>query len=125
MNCTILAMIVASSALLFATPPTLPRPTKKEIEDLKRNAPAPQTGTAIVETVYVASSDGFSCVSYLVTWNGQKAIIEDPIRSTDYKVGDKIAFLIMKHDMSSKREPKGKKLLHLQVLPYVPAPEPE
>lgn len=82
------------------------------------------TETAIVEKVFLVTDKGFSSIDYQITWHGQQVIVQDPIHSTNFKVGDKIGVLIMRHDMSSSADPSGAKLLHFQVLPYVPAPRP-
>ena len=84
----------------------------------------PVAETAIVEHVFSASDNGFSCIAYQITWHGQQVIVDDPIHSTNFKVGDRLGVLVMRHDMSSPSEPKGQRLLSFQVLPYVPAPQP-
>ena len=81
------------------------------------------TETAIVENVFKTTDSGFTCIYYLITWHGQKTIVDDPIYSTDFKIGDKLGVLVMKHDMS--KDNSGQKILHLTVLPYVPAPRPK
>jgi len=78
----------------------------------------PNTDTAVVEKVFAAEDDGFSFISYQVTWHGHQVTVQDPIHTTNYKVGEKIYFLVMKHDMTSKTEPNAPKTLGFHALPY-------
>ncbi|BDU77277.1 hypothetical protein [Mesoterricola sediminis] len=80
---------------------------------------APVRETAIVEQVFKTTADGFSCIYYVITWRGQKTVVDDPLCSTDRKVGDTLDVLVMKHDMSDEK--RSLKLLHLTVLPPRPA----
>ena len=82
----------------------------------------PTTGTAIVDHVFAVSDDGFSCISYQITWQGQQVIVDDPIHSTNFMAGDKITFLIMKHELVSQKNSSSLKLLHSQVFPSMIAP---
>jgi hypothetical protein len=84
----------------------------------------PETITATVDKVFLVSDGKYSSIHYQITWRGQQVIVEDPIHSTNYKVGDRIGVLILRHDMSSTKEPDGQKLIHFHALPYVPAPKP-
>jgi len=81
-----------------------PAKTSREIE----------TATARVEQVFKVEDDGYQSISYLVSYHGQHVIIEDTLCSTDYALGDKIYFLVLRHDMS-QTHCDGKKLLHFMV----------
>ena len=73
--------------------------------------------TATIEKVYSANEEGFSYVCYQVTWHGQQVIVSDPIHSTNFKVGDKISFMVMKLDLSKTGQSitKGTKTLAFQI----------
>ena len=84
----------------------------------------PDTETATVEKVFIVKDGEYSGIHYLITWHGQEAIVDDPIHSTNYKVGDKIGFLIMRHDMSDTKDPNGPKLIGFHAMPFILAPRP-
>ena len=73
-----------------------------------------EEASARVEQVYNIEDDGFQQIHYVVHYHGKLVVVEDPLCRTDYSVGDKIYFLVMRHDMSKDRE-GGKKLLHFMV----------
>ncbi len=73
----------------------------------------PDEATATVEQVFKAEDEGFSVIAYQVTWRGHKVIVEDPVRWTNLSVGDKVRFLVLKHDMTSQAN--GKRLLSFTV----------
>lgn len=84
----------------------------------------PSSEVATVERVYQVTDNGFSCISYQITWHGQQAIVQDPLHATNHAVGDKIGVLVMRHDLGSRSEPNGPKLLNFQILPFVPGSHP-
>ena len=91
------------STLTFAQQPTPPTSSAKEPSGV-------ETASARVVQVFKALDDGFQSISYEVVYHNQHVIIQDPLCTTDYSVGDKIYFLVMRHDMS-KSHSDGKKLL--------------
>ncbi len=81
------------------------------------DGPSPSTASAVIEQVFRTEEDGYVQISYLVTWKHQPAIIADAIHQTDLKVGDRITFVVMKHDLESRSGGQAKKLLHFEILP--------
>lgn len=73
-----------------------------------------ETASARVEQVFNAMDDGFEQRYYLVKYHDKYVIVDDTLCSTDYAIGDKIYFLVLRHDMS-KDHSDGKKLLHFMV----------
>jgi len=82
-------------------------------DQLSTDPPCAKECVAAVEQVFKAEDAGFEGVAYQVTWRGQKVIVEDPIRSTNLSVGEKVHFLVFKHDMTTRKD--GKKLLSFMV----------
>lgn len=50
-----------------------------------------------VKKVFTASSDGHRFIAYMVDWNGNDVIVSDSLARSDFKVGEEISFLVMKH----------------------------
>jgi hypothetical protein len=73
-----------------------------------------ETANARVEQVFKVEDDGFQGIAYVITYHGKRVIVQDPLSSTDYAVGDKIYFLVFRHDMS-KSHSDGKKLISFMV----------
>lgn len=73
-----------------------------------------EIANARVVKVFKIDDEGYSKISYAVIYHGQDVIVDDPVHSTDYVVGDLIYFMVMRHDMSKDR-PDGKKLLNFIV----------
>ena len=67
-----------------------------------------------VEQVFKAEDDGYQTIAYAVTYHGKHVVVEDPLCTTDYAIGDKVYFLVMRHDMT-KDDADGKKLLSFMV----------
>ena len=72
--------------------------------------------TAKVELVYKTDEDGYQFNSYVITYHGKQVVVEDPIVSTTYQIGDEIRVLVIRNDMS-KTSSSNKKLLHFIVGP--------
>ena len=52
--------------------------------------------------------------AYLVKWKNQKVVASDVLAKTDYKVGDTITVLVMKHPHPNEEEKHG--LLAFQIM---------
>jgi len=52
--------------------------------------------------------------AYAVDWKGQEVIASDTLVMTDYKVGDTVSVLAMKHDFPNGQAGPG--LLHFEVV---------
>jgi len=98
---------LALMPLGFAQDTQTPPPQVKAKRDI-------ETASARIEQVFKAEDDGYQTIAYQVIYHGQRVIVEDTLCSTDYAVGDKIYFLVLRHDMSEDH-PGGKKLLHFMV----------
>lgn len=53
-----------------------------------------ETAEAEVKRVFAAEEGDHRFVAYLVEWNGQEVIVDDPLSRSDYKAGDTIRFLV-------------------------------
>lgn len=102
-----LALAISTPSLLAAQdvqPPASKADSKQRLE----------TASAKVEQVFNAMDDGFEQRLYVVKYHDKYVIVDDPLCSTDYSIGDKIYFLVMRHDMSESHS-DGKKLLHFMI----------
>jgi hypothetical protein len=79
--------------------------------------PKPWRATSTVEKVFRTEDEGYISISYLVTWMNQPTIVIDSIHQTDFKVGEKVTFLVLKNALESKPGTPEKKLLHFEVIP--------
>lgn len=102
-----LALILSSSCFSYAQ--NVPSPGSKEEGKQKV-----ETASARVEQVFNAMDDGFEQRLYLVKYHEKYVVVDDPLCSTDFAIGDKIYFLVLRHDMSESHS-DGKKLLHFVV----------
>lgn len=61
------------------------------------------SGTGLVEEVLSAEDEGYRFVAYIVQWHGTRAAISDPLARSRRSVGDDMAFLVMRSDMTGSR----------------------
>jgi hypothetical protein len=99
----------ALSTSLFATP-------QSQGAEPQISALPPEDVYSRVEKVFRVEIDGYLSVVYQVTYQGHEIIVHDVLSKSDYAVGDKIHFLVMKHDMSSASNSKAMKLLNFTIL---------
>ncbi len=52
------------------------------------------TETATIEKVVRIEANGYTNLSYQITWEGQTVLINDPILHTNYEVGDTVKILV-------------------------------
>ena len=60
--------------------------------------------------------------AYLVNWKGQEVVVRDTLVKTDYRVGDIVSVLVMKHKFPNGKV--GPDLLSFAVVPDVPRGAP-
>ena len=100
-------LAISISTIAFSQIPTPPEPTQKEGAGV-------ETASARVLQTFKVEDDGFQSICYQVVYRGQHVIVQDVLCHTDYSVGDKIYFLVLRHDMS-KTHADGKKLISFMV----------
>ena len=100
---------LALSMSLFAAPP--PQSLEPQV-----SIQPPEDVYSRVEKVFRVEIDGYLSVAYQVTYQGHEIIVPDVLSKSDYAVGDKIHFLVMKHDMSTAPNLKSMKLLNFSIL---------
>ncbi len=95
-------MFLAHVARAATTAPVASSPGTHERVELK------------VLKVFSAEDGGAIFRAYMVEWNGQEVIVEDPLAKTHYHTDDSISVLVMKHPYPQGKQPYG--LLHFSVL---------
>ncbi len=90
---------------------TLLLPLTANAEDDGSSRESPVNSTAVTSQVLrvYSAKDGDACFrSYVVSWKGQEAVVEDILHQTEYKLGDQIVFLAV-----NMRNPAGDNLPRL------------
>jgi len=80
-----------------------------------------KTVSAPILKVYTAASDGHTYVSYLVKWNETEIVVNDPMGTSEYKVGESLNFIVQKIRLPG---PTGQKLAILNFM-VVQKPKPQ
>lgn len=75
--------------------------------------------TGVVEKVFKFDDEGFLFQAYQVKYKDTDIIVNDLTSLTNFKVGDKITFRIMKTDLTT-RNPNLKKMLSFNVIQFLP-----
>ncbi len=109
----LVSLAAICSVVCMATPPL-------RVLTQASQGEGPEVIAAKVDKVFLVTDGKYSSITYQIMWHGQEVIVEDAIHSTNYKVGDKIEVLILRHDMSSATEPNGPKVIHFMVFPHTP-----
>jgi hypothetical protein len=74
-------------------------------QDEGRNSQVSITsGTAKVEDVLAAESDGYRFVAYLVSWHDRRVAVVDPLLHTPHMVGDQVDFRVFHTGASENRQ---------------------
>jgi hypothetical protein len=74
-------------------------------QDEGRNSQVSITsGTAKVEDVLTAESDGYRFIAYLVSWHDHRVAVVDPLLHTPHAVGDQIDFRVFHTGANENRQ---------------------
>lgn len=85
--------------------------------DMEKLTAMTETVDAPVAKVY-AARDGDACFqAYVVKWNGQEVVVDDPLVKTDYHEGDTITFLAMR--LPSVSSESSSRMLRLIIQPSI------
>jgi hypothetical protein len=112
---------VKPSLLLVALLMAISSQSAFSVENRKKqnsNKTPPTMAVAKVEKVFSVRDGDFLSIHYLITWQGQLAIVEDPINSTNYKEGEEVSFLISRHDMRTSSRPNAPATISFHALPF-------
>ncbi len=77
--------------------------------------------TGIVEKVFKLEDDGFLFQAYQVKYKNAEIVVNDLTSLTNYKMGDKITFRVMKSDLTTSN-PNLKKMITFNVIKFLPNP---
>lgn len=65
-----------------------------------------QSYSAIIKEVILIEYDGYTSVKYRVNWKGKDIIVPNTIQSISKSVGDTLKFLVMWHDLETRKGTK-------------------
>lgn len=99
----------SSSGRLYAADNPPPSPA---------NRIPPERAELKVLEVFAGQDGGHRFRAYRVEWKGQPVIASDSLAKTDYRVGDTISVLVMKHPHPDKTMPHD--LMAFSVMPHRP-----
>jgi hypothetical protein len=71
----------------------------------------------IVTDVLRAEDDGYKYILYIVMWRGSKVGVEDDLSTTNFKIGDRINFMVVKWTPAANKN-GGQKVLAFKVVSH-------
>jgi hypothetical protein len=71
----------------------------------------------IVTDVLKADDEGYKYIVYIVMWRGGKVGVADDLSTTNFKIGDRINFMVTKWTPPAGKN-QGQKVLAFKVVPH-------
>jgi hypothetical protein len=76
---------------------------------------------ARIEDVLRVEDDGYKSVTYVITWKGERAGVDDPLSVSNHHIGDVIKFMVDRWHPTDKPDPRALRFTLLDP----PKPKPE